>query len=170
MTAFEAGALITAIGACVTDLTAARIPNAITMTSVVAGVVAHSLLPAGSGSGTSLLGATGGLLVFLPFFLLGGMGGGDVKLMAALGAWLGAPAVLLVALDSALAGGVMAVAVALRWGYLKTALGNLGRLARFWVTTGLRAEPSLTLETGSGPRLPYAVPVLAGLLLSLWRR
>ena len=35
-----------------------------------------------------------GLAVFLPFFALGGMGGGDVKLMAAVGAWLGWPAIL----------------------------------------------------------------------------
>lgn len=170
MTTFEAGAVVTAAGACAIDLRAARIPNTITMTSAAIGLLAHAALPGGGGAWGSLFGAVVGLAVFLPFFLLGGMGGGDVKLMAALGAWLGAPAILQCALYTALAGGVLAVAVAVHRGYLRTALRNLGALARFWSVAGLRAEPTLTLDRGRGPRLPYAVPILAGLIVMLWRR
>ena len=81
MTAFDAGAVVVATAACVTDLRSARIPNALTVFAAVVGLVAHATWPQGLGAATSLGGAAAGLLVFLPFFALGGMGGGDVKLM-----------------------------------------------------------------------------------------
>ncbi len=130
MTAFDAGAIVLAAGATVTDVTAARIPNTLTILGAVAGVLAHALLSGGTGPWLSLAGLGAGLLVFFPIFALGGLGGGDVKLMAALGAWLGWPAVLSLALFTALSGGVLAVVVALSHGYLRQALGNLRALAR----------------------------------------
>lgn len=170
MTVFDAGAIILALGACVTDVAAARVPNALTIAGVVAGVAAHALLPHGLGLGASVAGAIAGLALFLPFFALGGLGGGDVKLMAAMGAWLGWPAILTAAVAVAIAGGALAVVVALSHGYLGQALANLRRLLRLWMVAGVRPEPSLTLAHGRGPRLPYAVPVLLGLLVTLWRR
>jgi prepilin peptidase CpaA len=169
MTAFELGALLLATGAAVLDARSGRIPNAITVGGALAGAVAHAAWPGGNGAAFSGTGALAGLLVFFPFFALGGLGGGDVKLMAALGAWVGWHVILYAALYTALAGGVMAVIVAVARGYLGEAVGNLGRLARWWRTVGLRPEPSLTLERGRGPRLPYAVPILAGLLVSIWQ-
>jgi prepilin peptidase CpaA len=170
MTAFDAGAVVLAIGACVTDVAAARIPNTLTLAGIAAGLTAHGLLPHGLGVATSAIGAAAGLAVFFPFFALGGMGGGDVKLMAAMGAWLGWPAILTTALAVAIAGGVLALIVAVSRGYLRQALANLRRLLTFWMVAGVRPEPSLTLAHGQGPRLPYAVPVLVGLLVTLWRR
>jgi prepilin peptidase CpaA len=169
VTAFEAGAVVTAAGACITDVRAARIPNALTLLSAVVGMAAHALLPGGGGVVTSAVGLGAGLAVFFPFFALGGLGGGDVKLMAALGAWIGAPAILTTALYTAVAGGVLALGLAVARGYLGEALRNLRGLARLWATVGVRPEPSLTLEHAKGPRLPYALPILAGLLVTLWR-
>lgn len=170
MTAFDVAALAVAAGAAVTDLKAARIPNVLTMTSALAGVVAHTMLPGGAGASTSVAGAAAGLAVFFPFFALGGLGGGDVKLMAALGAWVGWPAILSLALYAALSGGVLALGVAVARGYLRQALGNIGALARFWMVAGVRKDPALTLEHGRGPRLPYALPIFAGLVAVLWLR
>jgi prepilin peptidase CpaA len=170
MTAFDAGAVVVATAACVTDLRSARIPNALTVFAAVVGLVAHATWPQGLGAATSLGGAAAGLLVFLPFFALGGMGGGDVKLMTALGAWLGWPRILPAALTIAVVGGVVAVLVALSRGYLRQALRNIRGLLQLWWTTGMRPEPTLTLTHDRAPRLPYAVPVLLGLLVTLWRQ
>ena len=92
-----------------------------------------------------------GLFLFMPLFLLGGMGAGDVKLLAALGAWLGPGAAFWLAIYASMAGGVLAVVVALRHSYLGTALKNLGTLGKFWWLFGLRPMASLTLERGTGP-------------------
>ena len=90
----------------------------------------------------------------MPFFLLGGMGAGDVKLLAALGAWLGPGATRSGwRIYASMAGGVLAVVVALRHGYLGTAFTNLG-VARAgsggWSGSG--RCPALTLEHGTGRR------------------
>ncbi|MGE0814446.1 MAG: prepilin peptidase [Vicinamibacterales bacterium] len=169
MTAFEAGAVLVAAGACATDLARARIPNSLTVPGIVVGVLAQTVLPGGHGVVASLLGGLAGLGVFFPFFALGGMGGGDVKLMAALGTWMGAPAILFVALYAALAGGVIAVGVALAHNYLGEALRNLRSLLRYWAVVGIRPDPALTLERGRGPRVPYALAIFAGLIVTLWR-
>lgn len=170
VTAFDVGALVVAAGATVTDLKATRIPNALTMTSAVAGILAHAVLPGGEGAATSVAGAAAGLAVFFPFFALGGLGGGDVKLMAALGAWVGWPAIVSLALYTAIAGGVLAMAVAVAHGYMRQALRNIVALVKFWMVAGVRTEPALTLAHGRGPRLPYAVSIFAGLVLTLWLR
>ena len=105
----DIAALGIAAVACATDLRRARIPNWLTLGAMVAGVAFHGLFAGGAGFGAAALGLVVGLVVFFPFFALGALGGGDVKLMAALGAWLGAAAVINVALFGALAGGVLAV-------------------------------------------------------------
>lgn len=170
VTVFDLAAVAVAAGAAVTDVRAARIPNVITVTSGLAGVLAHTVLPGGAGTTSSLAGLAAGLAVFFPFFALGGLGGGDVKLMAAIGAWVGWPTILTVALYTALAGGVVAVGVALTRGYLRQAMRNVFSLIKFWMVAGVRPEPSLTLEHGRGPRVPYAVPIFAGLVTTLWLR
>ena len=169
MTSFEAGALLIAVVACAVDVRTARIPNVLTMTSLVAGLVDHSASPSGHGLLFALGGAGMGLLVFFPVFALGGMGAGDVKLMAALGAWLGWSPTVWTALYAACAGGALALVWGLARGYLGQAFRNLLALARFWLAAGVRPMPPLTLDEGRGPRLPYALPILIGVLLTIWR-
>ena len=122
------------------------------------------------GLGHALAGWAVGCALFLPFFLLGGMGAGDVKLLAALGAWLGPSTILFVALYAGVAGGVMAVMVSLARGYMKQLFTNLWGLLIFWRIAGLQPMPGLTLRTASSPRLPYALPISAGTVAALWFR
>lgn len=161
---------VLAIGviACITDLRARRIPNVLTFGAAAAGLCCQVWTLGLSGV---LHGAGGWLLgvaIFLPLFLLRSMGGGDVKLMGALGAWLGARDVFWVALYAALAGGVMAVVVALWHRRLRLSVGNVGMLLWYWRSVGVKPLPELTLEASQGPRLAYAFPILAGVVLRMW--
>jgi prepilin peptidase CpaA len=111
-----------------------------------------------------------GLAVFFPLFALGAMGAGDVKLMAAIGAWLGWTSIIYVALYASLAGGVLAIILALRKGYLYTAVRNLKMLASYWWIEGIKPLPALTLESKHSVRLPYALAIAAGVAVTLWQR
>jgi len=171
LTITQAIAAAVAGAACVTDLRSRRIPNVLTLGAAGA-ALAYGLLTEGlTGLGWAAAGWAAGLAVFLPFFLLRGLGGGDVKLMAALGAWLGPMPVVWVGLYAALAGGPLALIVAASKGYVKRAFSNIWGLLMFWRVAGLRAHPSIALEgSASAPRLPYALPILVGLVVTLWLR
>ena len=110
------------------------------------------------------------MLLFSPLFLLRGMGAGDLKLLGALGAWLGPLMALRIGLWSALAGGVLAIVVALAHGYAGQALRNVWLLLTHWRVSGIKPVDSLTLDKGTGPRLAYAVPLMVGLMVALWTR
>jgi prepilin peptidase CpaA len=162
---------VIAIGllACVTDVRSRRIPNALTFGAALAGLLVHRLILGTDGALLSASGWLVGLLIFFPFFALGGMGGGDVKLLAALGAWLGPRETLWLAAYSALAGGVMGVVVAFSKGYLRTALSNVFAMLGYWRTVGFKPVPDLTLESASTPRLAYALPIFVGIVVTLWK-
>jgi prepilin peptidase CpaA len=163
-------ALAVGVIACITDIRTRRIPNVLTFGAAVAAVLFHGIEAGVPGLQSSVTGWVVGTALFLPFFLVGGMGGGDVKLLAALGAWLGPRDALWLAIYASLAGGVMAVGVALLRGYLGTALRNLTTLLGSWCLTGPRSMPAMTLECSKGPRLAYAVPVLVGTMVTIWLR
>jgi len=164
--------VVLAIGlvACVTDFRSRRIPNVLTFGAAAAAFVSWALAGGLSGLAFSLAGCLVGCLLFLPWFLLRGMGAGDVKLLAALGAWVGPSTALWLALYSSLAGGVFAVMVTLPSGYLSMMLRNVWGLLMFWRVAGLQPHPELTLATATGPRLPYAFPITAGVVAVLWLR
>jgi len=163
-------AVAVALVASVVDVRLRRIPNVLTFGAAAAGFVYHVASGGPRGAGFSAGGWATGLVLFLPWFILRGMGAGDVKLLAALGAWLGPATTLWVALFSAIAGGVLAVVVALARGYLGKALNNLWWLFGYWRTVGIAASPQLTLESGKAPRLAYAVPIAVGTVVTLWLR
>jgi hypothetical protein len=63
----------------------------------------------------------------------------------------------------------MAVVVAAYHGYLRTAFRNIWFLLQHWTANGIRPLEDISLEGSSGPRLAYALPIFAGLLVALWR-
>ena len=171
MLTFTTGAaLIIGAAACATDLHSRRIPNWLTF-GAAAGALAYHYIVGGPASAQSAMsGWVTGLFMFMPLFLLGGMGAGDVKLLAALGAWLGAGDAFWLAIYTSMAGGVIALVVAFRSGYLRTALHNIGGLARFWWMFGPRPMPAVTLENSAAPKLAYAIPIFVGTVVTLWQR
>jgi prepilin peptidase CpaA len=156
--------------ACIFDMRTRRIPNVLTL-GAAAGAWVVALAQGGPAAlGWSTAAWLLATLLFFPAFALGGMGAGDVKLIGALGAWLGPLGVIYLAFYTALAGGVMALVAVLARGYLREAFRNLYLLLMYWRVQGLRPHPDLSLETSRGPRLAYAIPIAAGALATLWRQ
>jgi prepilin peptidase CpaA len=154
--------------AAVIDARTQRIPNILTFGSAAAALVYHAWTGGGYGLGVSAGGWALGVALFLPMFLLKGMGGGDVKLLGAVGAWLGPMGVLYAGLYSVLAGGVLALVVGAMHGYLGKAFANIWGLLGVWRTAGIQPLPGLTIEDSVGPRLAYGVAIAAGTLATVW--
>jgi prepilin peptidase CpaA len=166
----DVAALATGAVACATDLARRRIPNVLTFGSALAGLVWHGWADGLGGAGWAAAGWAVGIALLLPLYLLRSLGAGDVKLIAAFGAWLGPTDVAWAGLYGTIAGGVVALAVALATGYLGTAYRNLSGLLLSWRLEGVRPVDQLTLETSRGPRLARALPMLLGLVVTLWVR
>lgn len=111
-------AVLVGSAAIVEDLRRRHIPNWIPLAALVGGIACHVMDSGWRGLGTAALGATAGFGVFLIFYLLGGMGGGDIKLMAGFGALLGAGRLLQAALWTAIIGAVLA-SIVLGIGWLR---------------------------------------------------
>ena len=156
--------------ACVTDLRTRRIPNVLTFGAALAGLTYQAVSGGVDGLGNAALGWLAGALIFVIPFALGGLGGGDVKLLAALGAWLGPQQILWLALYAGVAGGAMALVVSAIHGYLGTAIQNIKLLFCHWRVAGIKALPEVTLEHSGGPKLAYAFPILTGMVATIWLR
>jgi prepilin peptidase CpaA len=157
-----------AVVACGWDLRTRRIPQALTLGGALAGLAFHLLSGGWSAGLGSATGWAVGIAIFFVPFALGGLGAGDVKLLGAIGAWLGPMSAVWVGLYAGAAGGVLAIFVALTKGYLFQAVGNVGVMLAYWRMHGVRPLPEITLEHSRGPRLAYAVPILAGTMVTLW--
>ena len=99
------------LAAMAEDVWRRQISNWTAVAALIAGIAWNVMRSGWSGLGSAALGAVCGFSVFLVFYLLGGMGGGDVKLMAGFGALLGAGRTLQAALWVAGLGGVLAILV-----------------------------------------------------------
>ncbi len=137
--------------AAASDVRTGRIPNWLVLGGALYALACNSLFPGyphDAGLVFALEGLGVGLAVLLPLYLLRAMGAGDVKLMAMAGAFLGPWGAVAAVLGTLLAGGVLALAFALRAGQLAHMLLNVGALA-------LRPE-------ASAGRMPYGVAIAAG--------
>jgi prepilin peptidase CpaA len=154
--------------ACVTDFRTRRIPNVLTLSAAAGALLFHLATGGWAAAGWSLAGLFLGAVLFFPMFALRGMGAGDVKLLAAVGAWLGPGQVAIVAVATSIVGGAIAIIVALAHGYLRKALTNLYLILVHWRVAGVRPLPAVTLDKASGPRLAYALPIAIGTVVTLW--
>lgn len=161
-------ACVTGVVACVTDARSRRIPNALTLSSAALAVAVRLATAGPAGAFAGVVGMVVGLLLFMPLFVVRGLGGGDVKLLAAFGAWVGVPLVLWVALYTALAGGVLALTLALWHGVLRRTVANVSLLIAHWRVAGISSVSGLTLEDARSIRLAYAFPLMFGLLGAIW--
>jgi len=161
--------LAVASTAVVFDVRTRRIPNLLNFGAAAAALVFAFVEAGVSGATTAAAAWLLGAALFFPVFALGGMGAGDVKLLAALAAWLGPMDAVYLALFTSMAGGVAAMALAVGRGYARQAFSNMWLMLMHWRVAGPRPVPGLTLSDGRAPRLAYAIPIAMGALCTLWR-
>ena len=99
---------ITLVVAAYIDGKQLKVPNWITFPMIASGWVFNTAVLGWEGLGFSLLGTVVGLGLLLPAYAIGGMGAGDVKLLAGVGAWMGSSVTFYAFCLSAIIGGVIA--------------------------------------------------------------
>jgi prepilin peptidase CpaA len=164
--------------AVVTDLRTRRIPNVLVLFGIALGFFFQIVTPEGNGLFARYWGAIGplqglygllaGLGLLLPLYALRAMGAGDVKLLGMLGVWFGPGPMVGVFVFTLLAGGMLALGVALWNGALRQAIGNI----RYMVTdTVVRVTAGgsgqLTQPVRTSGRLPYALALAVGAALEV---
>jgi len=161
---FLIGAVLVAVIGAVNDLRTARIPNRLTYTALLAALPLRTVLLGLSGLKSGAIGmlVAGGL--FLLLYTVGAMGGGDMKLMAAVGAWVGSTQVMTLILAAALAGGVLAIGRIIFRNMVGETLRNTIRLIYYRLTSGLQPHPEFNVQTSGSQRVPYGVAVAVGAL------
>jgi prepilin peptidase CpaA len=151
------------------DVKTRRIPNYLTLASALAGLGFQLGYHGWPGLKDGALGLVLGFGLLMPFYLMGGLGAGDVKALAAMGAWLGPWRTLILFAYMGFAGGVLALGV-LWW------RGLLGaKLRQAWI---FLVNHLLLRHGGAGPRaspypqvpgIPYGVALALGMAVLCWR-
>ncbi|MFZ0706047.1 MAG: prepilin peptidase [Candidatus Korobacteraceae bacterium] len=157
-----AGGVCFALAGAACDLRWRRIPNRLTGAALLIALAVNTLIGGVRGLASSLAACLFAGAAFAIMFFMGGMGGGDVKLMAAIAAFAGLAHLPELLLATALAGGVFALAVVI----IRGALGDILRgLFGGWCFPR-------TSHNDSPPRarlyLPYGVPIAVGALLTFY--
>ena len=147
--------------ALLSDLRDRRIPNVLVVIGLVIGLVGHTWNAGIGGFMVASSGACVGLLCLLPFYVTGGMGAGDVKLMAMCGAFLGPLNVTVAAVVSMTVGGVLGI-VWFFW-HFKTAADD--QIAD--ESHSISIEASVGNQAVAPAAIPYALAIAAGVLISL---
>ncbi|TJY40724.1 prepilin peptidase [Cohnella pontilimi] len=151
--------LLFVLAVCVvTDLRSRKIYNLVIFPSLIFAIGVHALTEGWTGLGQALLGFAAGLGILLLPYLLGGMGAGDVKLLALVGALKGVGFVFATSIYMALLGAIMAVFVVLFKNGIRERLRYIG-----FVLLCLRVgvKPSLRGHWTSGA-YPYGVAIAGG--------
>lgn len=150
-----------------TDIRRHRIPNLASLGGALLGLGLNALLFGWDGLLSGFYGLGLGLLIFLPFYALGGMGAGDVKLLAAVGAFVGPIPVLLIGICTLLVGLPLGLVYALIRSGFRVDLG------RYWLMlkTFFRTLRVCYIPPPPGDvmaaRFPYALAILAGTVIAL---
>jgi prepilin peptidase CpaA len=161
--------VLVVITAAIFDLRWRRVPNWLTVSGVLLGVVLNTLLLPSQGLLSSLEGVGSALLIYVPLYLLRGMGGGDVKLMAAVGAIAGPGNWLRIFFLTLIFGAVAAIILIFVKRRVRRTFQNIGLIL---VSLGsgqapYAKNPELDVREEQGVRLPHAVTIACGAIAFL---
>ena len=154
-------ALLLALFAAVTDLRSRRIPNWLTLPGLALAIAWH--VTHGTWR-TAALGFLLATLIYLPLWLAGGRGAGDLKLMAAMGAWLGPTSWIQLFVLTALVGGLWALGLIIAKRRVWVTLRNVFGILRSLLTG---RPPGHRLTSKDSLAIPHAPIVALGMLLWL---
>jgi prepilin peptidase CpaA len=155
---------VTLVVAAVIDGRKLKVPNWITFPMIVSGWTYAAVYFGWEGIGWSLAGTAVGLGLLLPAYAIGGMGAGDVKLLAGVGAWLGATTTFYAFCVSAIFGGLLAVAMVLVFGQWRKHWAQLRMICMEVMTI---RDPNALSEIAAERKssmmlLPYGIPLAIG--------
>lgn len=151
-----------------TDLRSRRIPNWLVLPFMFAGICVSGWLQGWRGVEQSLSGILLGALLLGILYWLGGMGMGDLKLCAAIGAWIGPTQLLFALVITSMAGGVMALCWAAAGGFLGDLFLGAGDLLFGSTKRGLHPHPELVLSNPLARKMPYAPAIAIGTIVSFF--
>ena len=157
------------IAAAVFDIRSRRIPNWLNLLGVLLGLALNLWLGGFGGLWFALKGLGLAMLIYFPLYLIRGMGAGDVKLMAAVGAIVGPANWFGIFVLSNVLGGVAAVLLVMSKGSLSKTLGNLGCMLNELVhfrPPYLRRE-ELDLNSPKAAKMPHGLAIAFGSLAFL---
>ena len=150
--------------AAVIDGRQLKVPNWITFPMILSGWLASGIIYGWAGVGASLLGTAIGLGLLLPAYAIGGMGAGDVKLLAGVGAWVGISQTFWAFIVSAIIGAIIAVIMVVvsgKWRHHQRQFFSIMyeilviRSPSKLSEIAAKRKPSMTL-------LPYGIPIAIG--------
>jgi prepilin peptidase CpaA len=161
---------VVTVVAAVTDVRSRRIPNWLVVIGLVAGFSLNVALGGWSGLTESALGFGLALLIYVPLFILRAMGGGDVKLMAAVGCMAGPQAWFTIFILASIAGGVYAIVLLTAKRSMGGAFWNIVHIVKELVRFRLpfRSKPELDISHSNSLSVPHGVTIAAGTLLFLY--
>ena len=148
----------------ISDWRSRRIPNWLTVSGLLLGIVMNSALRGWPGAKASLLGVGLGLLLLLPFVLIRSLGAGDWKLVGALGAFLGPQRLIAVLFVTVLIAGIMALLLIIWKGRVRQTLRNIAHLLAALFSFHLPGA-ELSLENPDALKVPFGVAVAIAVIL-----
>lgn len=141
-----------------------RIPNWLTYPAIPLAILLHTVAGGWPGAKLSLLGTALGLALLLPFVLLRSLGGGDWKLVGALGAFFGPRRLLQVLIYTLLINGVMALVLVIRKKRVGKTLRNLAHMTAAFFRFHLPSA-DLSIDNPEAVKVPFGVAAAVAVLI-----
>jgi prepilin peptidase CpaA len=161
--------LLGVVPAAIVDLRARRVPNWLTLTTALLGIALNFFLFETPGLWMSLKGMGLAMLIYFPLYVLRGMGAGDVKLMAAVGAIAGPANWLGILVLTASFGAVAAIVLVVSKRRVRKTVDNMSLIlvSILHRQAPYAASPHLDIQSDEGARLPHAAVIACGCIAFL---
>lgn len=145
-----------------TDLKKHLIPNVLSLGGILIGLIMHSYQNGLDGFLFSFSGLAVGFFLLIPFYAMKGMAAGDVKLMAAIGAFLGAYTTFIIVLSTLICGSILAIGYVLLKDNSASTFKRYFTIVKTFFITHRWIYIKPTSNDVGGQRFPYAIAILVG--------